>query len=48
MAFGVTGACFDCIYLKPNDTSGSKVWCEYHKAYIEPDVKGCGRHVKKD
>ncbi|MGN0496372.1 MAG: hypothetical protein ACI4GW_09130 [Lachnospiraceae bacterium] len=46
MAFGVSGACFDCKYLKPNDTNGSKVYCEWIKGYIKPDVKGCGHHDK--
>ena len=44
MAFGVPGPCFDCKYLNENETSGSKVYCEWLKAYIKPDMKGCGHH----
>lgn len=48
MAFGVSGPCVCCEYLKTNDTSGSKVYCEVLRAYIKPDLSGCGRFVRKD
>ena len=47
MAFGVSGPCYDCKYLKKDEKNGSKVYCEWHKAYIVPDSKGCGHHDNK-
>lgn len=44
MAFGVSGPCYGCKYLDTSDTEGSKVYCEWLKAYIEPDSKGCSHH----
>ena len=47
MAFGVSGPCFDCEYLNKDETNGSKVYCEWLKAYIEPDMEGCS-HYRRD
>lgn len=44
MAYGEAGTCYDCKYLNTSETNGSKVYCEWLKSYIEPDLKGCGHH----
>jgi hypothetical protein len=48
MAFGVSGPCYTCRYLNENETNGRKVYCEWLKAYIEPDGSGCGHHDKDE
>lgn len=48
MAFGVKGPCYDCKYLNTEERNGEKVYCEWMKAYIEPDFEGCGHHDTDD
>lgn len=45
--FGISGPCATCVYLNTNETSGSKVYCEWLKSYIKPDNDGCGHHKEE-
>jgi hypothetical protein len=47
MAFGVADTCFTCKYLNWDERDGEKVYCEWIKGYIKPDVDGCGHHDEK-
>lgn len=47
MAYGVSGPCYTCKYLNTKEKSGTKVYCEWMKSYINPEEKGCGHHDSK-
>lgn len=41
-------SCYNCKYLKENETWDGKTYCENKKVYIKPYSDGCKDHEEKD